>query len=131
TTVCPSRLTSAVTPMRKSASVYIGLAMGRLLPSIEAKRRVCIEHFKGAKIKPILLRSKRHVHNSTPNRLSGCNQLVENVIGYVDLDDRIPTAHIARGQRSEKPRYLCLVCGVPTAAKLGRSIKLQSYQLCS
>jgi hypothetical protein len=61
--------------------------------------------------------------------LSGCNQLVENVLRYVDLDDRIPTAHIARGQGSEKPRHLCIVRGISTRAKLDRPLKLQSHQL--
>src|SRR5262249_9286957 len=81
TIVCPSRLTSVEVPRRTSASVYVGLAMRRLLPSIGAKRPVCIEHCEGAKIRAILLRSKRHVHNSAPDRLSGCNQLVEKVVG--------------------------------------------------
>jgi hypothetical protein len=97
TTVVPSHLTSVVVPRRTSASVYVGFAMGRLLPNIGAKSRAGIEYCERTKIKPILLRSKRHVCNSALDRLSGFNQLVENVLGYVDFDDRIPTAHIARG----------------------------------
>ncbi len=79
----------------------------------------------------MLLGDIRHVGNCAPNRLSRCQQLVENVFWYVYFYDRIPATYIAWSQRSEKPRHICIAGSVPTHTHLGGPAMLQRRQLCS
>ncbi len=95
-----------------------------------AKCRMSIEGDKGSDIKPILPRTKWNVCDCMPECKSRCNELLENGLGYIDLNHGIATTRIAWSQRRKKPGNFCITSRIPTHAKLGWPIQLKGYQLC-
>lgn len=92
------------------------------------QRCTCVEYGEGIHRKRILVSHKRHVCNRALYGLPRCNQIVEKVVGNVDLDDGIPTPNIAWSQRRKEPRHLSFARSIPTGAKLRGTITLQSGQ---